>query len=282
MKEQPSFIGNVWKGILLRLNNLFSGSEKSFKISGLYEKFLKHIPAGRIHTHKLMGKKVSFGGGPEYLHALKEIFVDNIYNQPLPENAYIIDCGAHIGISVIFIKQICPTAEIDCFEPDQKNYQLLIDNISSFALHNVRAHNKAVWIDNSVINFSMEGNMSSRITNDQNSNQSVQACRLLDLMDRKIDFLKIDIEGAEYEVLKDIEPKLENVQKLFIEYHGAFDQNSELVDILSILVRNNFHFYIKEAAPVYEQPFTGRKAFGIYDLQLNIFCIKNSFTFQNN
>lgn len=38
---------------------------------------------------------------------------------------------------------------------------------------------------------------------------------------RKIDLLKIDIEGVEGEVLKEIQPKLKLVDKLFIEYHSV-------------------------------------------------------------
>ncbi len=55
---------------------------------------------------------------------LKEIFIEDIYDQQLPENAYILDCGAHIGLSVIYLKSICPSANIICFEPDNKNFEL--------------------------------------------------------------------------------------------------------------------------------------------------------------
>lgn len=281
MERHTSFFRNVLNGIRLRLNRIFS-KEQKFQVGTFQEKFLKHLPYDKIHSQRLLGKTTFFRGGPEYLHALQEIFVENLYNQPLPERAYIIDCGAHIGISVIFLKHICSTAEIVCFEPDEKNFELLLRNIKSHGLSDVKAENKAIWINDAPINFNMEGNMSSRIDTGNEGGKKVDACRLYDLLDRNVDFLKIDIEGAEYQVMKDIEPRLTNVQKLFLEYHGSFQQNQELVEIISMLVKNNFHFYIKEAAPVYDQPFTNQKNFGIYDLQLNIFCIKNSFTFQNN
>ena len=41
--------------------------------------------------------------------------------------------------------------------------------------------------------------------------------------------MKLDIEGAEYKVLKDIADNLGNVNNMFIEYHGTFDQNNELI-----------------------------------------------------
>ena len=65
------------------------------------------------------------------LHGVKEIFIEDVYYQQLPENAYILDCGAHIGLSVIYLKSICPSANIICFEPDNKNFELLQKNIAS-------------------------------------------------------------------------------------------------------------------------------------------------------
>ena len=80
----------------------------------------------------------------------------------------------------------------------------------------------------------------------------------------------MDIEGAEYAVMKDVEEVLFNVQNLFLEYHGTFGQNNELVDIFNILSRTGFQFYIKEATPVYKSPFlipfnNLRKETGMYN-----------------
>ena len=94
-------------------------------------------------------------------------------------------------------------------------------------------------------------------------------------LQKQVDFLKIDIEGAEYEVLKDIEPQLQNVQNLFIEYHGTYEQNKELVEMLTILETNGFSFYIKEATSIYDHPFSKQKRpVHNFDVQLNIFCIR--------
>ena len=216
----------------------------------------------------------------EFLHTLKEIFVNEIYKADIPPSTFIIDCGANIGLSTIYFKQICPTAQIIAFEPDTTNYDLLVKNIDSFKLENVTAKKEAVWIEDTELTFSQEGNMGSRIelvTNNKNVTV-VKAIRLRDLLDKKISFLKIDIEGAEYRVLKDIAPQLKNVSTLFVEYHGKFFQSHELTEIFDIIQKAGFSYYIREAANIYSHPFLASKtgSDAPYDVQLNIFCFRKA------
>jgi hypothetical protein len=91
-----------------------------------------------------------------------------------------------------------------------------------------------------------------------------------------VDFLKLDIEGAEYKVLKDITENLHYVTNMFVEYHGTFPQNNELVEIFEIISKAGFRFYIKEAANNYPYPFLPKPRKLDYDVQLNIFCFKKS------
>ncbi len=224
------------------------------------------------------GGVVHYTSPQELLHGLKEIFIEQLYKTKLPPDAYIIDCGANIGLSVIYFKQLVPNAKIIAFEPDGKNAELLKRNADSFNLQNVEIRQEAVWIDNTTLSFKSEGTMSSKIDESiQNGENKVQAIRLKELLNRKIDFLKIDIEGAEYEVLKDIKENLHFVQNMFFEYHGSFQQNNELLEIFDIIHGAGFKFYIKEAANVYNHPFLSSEEHNqhAYDLQLNIFCFRN-------
>ena len=148
-------------------------------------------------------------------------------------------------------------------------------NISSHHLKNIDAKNEAIWFENTSLNFIQEGNMASRIGIDSSANTvSVKAVRLKDYLNQKVDFLKIDIEGAEYKVIKDIANSLTDIRNMFIEYHGSFDQNNELLEIFQIIVKAGFRFYFKEAANNYDHPFLRKKTEQDYDLQLNIFCFR--------
>jgi FkbM family methyltransferase len=274
--QNKSFSKNIVQGIRLRIGKIFHNPYRLVNIGPIKKIYYKHLNPGRIRTHMLLNKKISFYSPTELLHGLKEIFVDEIYKQDLPSSPYIIDCGANIGLSVIYMKNLYPKATIIAFEPDEKNFELLKRNIENFEFGQVEIRQEAVWIENTTLQFASEGSMSSRIDNNISGNTiPVKAIRLKDYINKPIDFLKIDIEGAEFQVMNDISGQLHFVNHLFLEYHGTFEQNAELTQLFELLVENEFTYYIKEATSVYDKPLYPIKRPGLpYDVQLNIFCIR--------
>lgn len=276
MTYTGSFGKNITTGITKKLNSLFHNPYYKVNINWFSIKYLKHLPSNQLHSHKLFNNPTLFYDGHEFLHGITEIFIEEVYKQNLPENAIIIDCGANIGLSVLYLKRICPSARIMAFEPDNKNYELLSKNIFSHNISNVELRKEAVWIEDTMINFIEEGNMGSKIEQTNKSGQlMVKAVRLKNFLQSKVDFLKLDIEGAEYQVLLDIKDELKNVNNLFVEYHGQFYQSGELIELFNILKNAGFNFYIKEATSVYNHPFLAKKTKNAYDVQLNIFCFRN-------
>ncbi len=276
MAYTDSFGKNITTGITKKLNSLFHNPYSKVNINWFSIKYLKHLPSNELHTHRLFDHPTLFYDGHEFLHGITEIFIDEVYKQSFPENANIIDCGANIGLSVIYVKRHCPTANIIAFEPDNKNYELLSKNIQSHNVTNVQLRKEAVWIEDTMISFREEGNMGSKIEQSKETGHlMVKAVRLKNFLQTKVDFLKLDIEGAEYLVLLDIKNELKNVNNLFVEYHGLFNQSEELIEIFNILRNAGFNFYIKEATSVYNHPFIAKKTTNVYDVQLNIFCFRN-------
>ncbi len=268
---------NTFKGLQLRIKKLFANPFSKVGISTLNLKLIKNQPDNGLHSSNFLDGKISYFNSAEFLHGVKEIFIDEIYKVALPENALIIDCGSHIGLSVIYFKKLFPSANIIAFEPDKRNFGLLSKNIEFFSLKNVELRNEAVWINNTPLSFASDGNMGSKIEDLSSIKENatvVTATRLRDIIAGKIDFLKMDIEGAEYEVLKDIEDKLHLIDHLFLEYHGSFGQNTQLNELLQMIIAGGFKYYIKEAAPVYLTPFYRDRASDTYDVQLNIFCFR--------
>jgi FkbM family methyltransferase len=274
--QSTSFSNRLAKGIKGRAKALFSNPYKNVNLNWYKEKLYKHLPPGKVRSHRLFGKLVYFSNPSQFLEVLKEVFVDKVYGQDLPKRPYIIDCGANIGLSVIYLKHTFPDAEIVAFEPDTTNFDLITRNIQSFEYSNVTLKKEAVWKENTILHFSDKGSTDSKIEAVPTKESiEIPAVRLRDLLVRKVDFLKIDIEGAEYEVMKDLDGHLQSVRNLFVEYHGTFSQNNELCHLLEIIDRNGFSFYIKEATSVYPSPFdraTNKKI--SYDIQLNIFCFR--------
>jgi len=103
----------------------------------------------------------------------------------------------------------------------------------------------------------------------------VQAFRLRDLLDSPVDFLKIDIEGAEYAVLKDCRDRLQNVRNLFVEYHAAPDEPQRLNEMLSWFSEAGFRYYISEASQLQPHPFISRGG-DVFEMQLNISCYRTT------
>ncbi len=276
-----SLLSNIVSGISFKVNQVAGALYKSdLGLDILSITYLKHLPKDDlVKKLKLKFGTVYYTSPADLYHSLVEIFQDKIYLQELPANSYILDCGANIGLSAIYLKSICPTATIESFEPDNQNFDLLTKNVRSCGLSNVHLHKKAVWRENTTLKFVNDGSLSSRVDESPSGNLTidVEAVRLRDFMTKTIDFLKIDIEGAEYGVLKDIADKLYLVNNFFLEYHGRFSQNDELLEMLEIVKTAGFSFYIREAGTVYTHPFH-RKDDGvrrIYDVQLNIFCFRN-------
>lgn len=274
--QSNSFVANLSKGVQGRLNTVFNSKHKKAGLNWLKIKLLKHYTKGKLRQHELRGKKLVYISPQDFLHGLKEIFIEEVYNVELPPQAYVLDCGANIGLSVIYIKEKFPDANVIAFEPDTNNYRLLRQNVQAFGFQQVQLEEKAVWTANTELLFESEGNMGSRIGTGDSGGKKTRAVRLKDFINKRVDFLKMDIEGAEYEVIKDIADKLHLVDQMFVEYHGKFSQNKELLEILHLIANAGFSFYIKEAASVYDHPFKFKQLQSQrqYDVQLNIFCVR--------
>ena len=210
-----------------------------------------------------------------FIWQFQEIFVDEIYKFSSSNGSPLIyDCGANIGTSCIFFKKIFPNAHIKAFEADPEIAKVLLSNLQS--KNNIQVINKAIWTNNNGVEISLEGADAASIFGNKNRIK-VESVRLKDLIEaeEKIDMLKIDIEGAETDVIKDCREILYKVENIFIEFHSFINHTQGLDVILQILTENNFRYFIKQ--PMDRNiPFVNKtnKTYPEMDLQLNIFAYK--------
>jgi hypothetical protein len=81
-----------------------------------------------------------------------------------------------------------------------------------------------------------EGSYAGRVVREGNPvNATVAAVRLRRWLEEPVDLLKLNIEGAEPEVLGDCGDLLRNVRRAIVEYHSFAQEPQELSDLLSIL-----------------------------------------------
>ncbi len=211
-----------------------------------------------------------------FLHSVDEIFLEEVYRFKADvEDPTIIDCGANIGLSIIYFKRLYPKAKILAFEADPGICNILKKNVEVFGFSDANIVHSAVWDENSTLSFAQEGSVGGKIGDAGNGSEMIKvpAIRLSDYLNKPVDFLKIDIEGAEYRVLKDCWELLSNVKNLFIEYHLMPGEQSHLHEILNWVQTVGFSYYIKEAWSNMDYPFM-KEYKDTFQLQLNISCFR--------
>lgn len=212
-----------------------------------------------------------------FLWQFKEIFVEEFYRfETSSEQPVIYDCGANVGTSCAYFKYRYKDSRVIAFEPNPNIVEYLKRNIRNNSMDNIQVIEKAVWINNDGIELGTEEADGSSIYLDQNKTQ-VASVRLKDLLEqeKKVDMLKIDIEGAEVEVLKDCRNSLDNVQNIFVEFHSYKNEKQHLSDLIAVLEAAGFRYYILQPENR-SKPFLNRynKSNPQMDLQLNIFACK--------
>ena len=210
---------------------------------------------------------------PSFIAQYNELIRRNIYKFKTKNKApYIIDCGVNIGLSIISLKRMYPNAKIIGFEPDPNIFSIAQKNINNAGYTDVELIKKAVWTEETTMIFYQEGSAGGRLINEENDKTlSVPTFDLKKLIICDIDFLKIDIEGAEYEIIRDIDDSLHFVQNIFIEYHSKINQEQNLDEILSILKKNGFRYFLESGYLSPENPLASRIEIDDFDNLINIF-----------
>lgn len=208
-----------------------------------------------------------------FIFMYDEIFNKEIYKFfTKNDSPTIIDCGANIGLSTVYFKTLHPKANITSFEPDKKIFNVLQNNIISSGFKNINLINKGLSAKNGEVSFFSEGADGGRIALESDNKQlsTITVTKLSPFLQQHVDFLKIDIEGSEIEVIEECKDYLKNVDSIFIEYHSQTSKKQGLDSILKALIDNNFRYYIDRTGIKSEHPFVKFDSYLDYDLQLNI------------
>jgi len=234
-------------------------------------------------TAKLFGRKIQVPDSASYVFMCREIFEREIYRFPSDEKQpVIIDGGANIGLSVIFFKKLYPHAQITAFEPDSQIFEILKYNLQQFDFKDIFLEKKALWKTDTTLQFESEGADGGRIDTQPKGNLvEVSAVSLRPYLTKEIDFLKLDIEGAETKVLESCQNLLKNVKNIFIEYHSFEQQPQTLAQILEILKSNGFRYYVENNGVTSDKPFQAIRTASGMDMQINIFGYRHSSSESN-
>ena len=174
-----------------------------------------------LHIHN-KDRSLYFPNNSTYIELFRDIILDDEYMLSLTKNEKIInivDIGANLGMFSIAARIAFENANIHSYEPNPNNIPTLKNHGKEF---NFKIYEEAIGIEagRCELVFSTVHDTSARI-----SKKDEGLITLSDLdtvinrfQNRKIDLLKLDCEGAEFEILKNSKA-FKHVRFLSMEYH---------------------------------------------------------------
>jgi FkbM family methyltransferase len=189
-------------------------------------------------------------------YSIDEIFIDRSYACSLPPSPTIVDCGANIGVATGFFVREHPGAKLIAIEPDPSCFDLLSQNIRRNGWRNVTAHNVAAGKEEGTTLFfrdpsqpgSLLGSTKRRVLEEQ---LAVPAVRLSRLIPESVDLLKLDVEGAETEVLDELldAGALTRIGAIIVEFHHDPHRPALLGNFVRKLGDSGFSCEIRSVGP---------------------------------
>jgi len=233
---------------------------------------LERMPRFTTGMVPLFGEPFVYADGASFLSAHEEIFRRGIYTfRSSTEKPFVIDGGANVGLASLFFKRLYPECEILAFEADPAIASVFEANLSTRQWSSVELRREALWDFDGVVRFAADGADGGRVGED--AGIEVPAVRLSEVIgDRQVDFLKLDIEGAETRVLVEAEDTLPQVRRMFVEYHAPAGQPGHLSTLLAVLERAEFRTYLEQTCVFLPRPLLDEAPAGPFESQVNIFA----------
>lgn len=176
----------------------------------------------------------------------------------LEKDSVFLDVGANVGFYSLMLSQKCVQGKVYAFEPVATNYAALEKNIIINKLDNViRVVKKGLWNENTTLVFALpdeeHNNLGSFSAGKNSLKKSAMSCDVVTLDSfvqaeqlKRIDVIKMDIEGAELFALKGAEKALREFKPVIqIELNRKACENFDysLIDIEKFLKSMDYHFY---------------------------------------
>ena len=184
-----------------------------------------------------------------------EVLFYNLYLKKfnIKEDDIIIDIGGHIGFFAITASKMAKKGKVYCFEPLEENFNLLRKNREINNAQNLFIFQKAIsnkkrkdFFYFNKLNYA--GGSLIKINNGEK--RAIYSDTLKNIIKKnnlkKIDFLKMDCEGKEFEILfKSPKEVLAKIQKISFEYHN-FDHKNNMGTLATFLKKQGFKVFIGE------------------------------------
>jgi FkbM family methyltransferase len=172
------------------------------------------------------GLRIEVSGHPHDAITVFAIFVREDYGRVDPGST-VVDIGANIGVFSLFAIH-CQAKKVYAYEPNSKSFQCLVQNIQKNNLKDVVVpHRVAVTSKpGASVKFPIMSSMYNAIITDDSCSEYeiVETTSLKSIIDsaRRIDFLKLDCEGGEYDILLNSNQEVFTyIASIRMEYHSG-------------------------------------------------------------
>jgi FkbM family methyltransferase len=209
-------------------------------------------------TYKLRnGIKLKVTARESDVVIIEGVWIHRFYNPrgfEIKEGDTVVDIGAHLGIFSVFASRNNRNGKIFALEPSPKNFKLLKYNIKVNKIKNIVPIKKAVSnLDGKkklFLGFIDSGNSLLDWQYVKKEYINVRTATLKSFFKKyhvkQIDFLKIDAEGAEYEILFNCQNNIfKKIKKISLECHNI-DKKRNVFKLKKFLERKGFKVKIRK------------------------------------
>jgi len=261
-KTFTKFINHIIRTLsLIRKNYLKLGKRKV--ISTYFKICLRYLFAEIIFFRKIekitiFNNEIKTPNFRLFITLFETVFIfDEYYFRTNKKRPLIIDCGANIGISVLYFKLLYPNSKIIAIEPHPNIFDTLKKNRKANNWMGVKTVNSALSDKAGKITFYYDlkelgsltaSTIQSRVQNNRKS-VATKAIKLSNILKcyKTVDFLKMDIEENEENVITEIykSGEIRKIQQAVIEYHHHIDPKQYIFSkLLNTLEKAKMNYLI--------------------------------------
>lgn len=171
------------------------------------------------------GLRIYLSEHPHDIITIFVVFVRKDYGE-IPSHGSVIDIGANIGVFSLYAAHCGKALQVFAYEPNSESFQYLLENIKANRLEQVIVpHRLAVTGGcNGTVRFPRKSSMYNAIIEGESDTdfEEVETTSLPMMLSgiEKIDLLKLDCEGAEYDILMESDQNVfDRISAIRMEYH---------------------------------------------------------------
>lgn len=199
-------------------------------------------------TVMIDGLRLRITDGPNAYRQYRDVFVRRTYAFPASRpDPVVIDGGANIGMFSLATRRDHPAARVTAFEPDPLAFHLLRTNLAANGAADVTLVRSALGARDGEMAFVCDGKAGGALST-TSGHIRVHVEPLSRYITGEVDFLKLNIPGAELDVLREAAAadRLRLVRAMVVVYHGGGGGDQALGSLLDLLHAHGFRYVLQD------------------------------------